>query len=200
MRTNWNTKIVGKTVILVPYQKKHVEKYHQWMKSTELQELTGSEPLTLEEEYEMQISWREDKDKCTFIVLDKEKVDEGLDEIECMVGDTNLFIQQNDDDETIAEAEIMIAESSARGKGFGQQALSLMIQYGVQVLEIKKYIAKIKFGNTASEKLFEKLGFAVESRSKVFEETTYNWEATSYCQDNIFKQQFEIQQFENTEN
>ena len=32
------------------------------MKSPELQELTASEPLTLEEEYEMQKTWREDED------------------------------------------------------------------------------------------------------------------------------------------
>ena len=32
------------------------------MKSKELQELTASEPLTLEQEYEMQKSWREDDD------------------------------------------------------------------------------------------------------------------------------------------
>ena len=32
------------------------------MKSTELQELTASEPLTLEEEYEMQKKWRIDSD------------------------------------------------------------------------------------------------------------------------------------------
>lgn len=32
------------------------------MKSPELQELTASEPLSLEEEYQMQKRWREDED------------------------------------------------------------------------------------------------------------------------------------------
>lgn len=37
-------------------------RYHGWMKSPELQQLTASEPLTLEQEYLMQKSWRQDDD------------------------------------------------------------------------------------------------------------------------------------------
>lgn len=39
------------------------------MKNEELLELTASEPLTLEEEYEMQRSWYEDSDSKYFIHL-----------------------------------------------------------------------------------------------------------------------------------
>ena len=53
----------------MPYRKHHVEKYHEWMCSQELLEATASEPLSLEEEYEMQKSWRDDAKKCTFILL-----------------------------------------------------------------------------------------------------------------------------------
>ena len=71
MRKNWNTRLVGSKVVLTPYRDVHVDTYHQWMKSEELQNLTGSEPLTLDEEREMQRSWKEDENKCTFIVLNK---------------------------------------------------------------------------------------------------------------------------------
>ncbi|XP_023329996.1 N-acetyltransferase 9-like [Eurytemora carolleeae] len=170
MRLNWNTKIVGRSLVLVPYQRSHVLKYHQWMKSEELQELTGSEPLSLEDEYEMQTSWKEDKDKCTFIILDKCKLESGLSEEDCMIGDTNLFLSQ---DVGCAEAEIMIADEGSRGKGFGRQAITLMLRYGIEYLNLEELSAKIKFGNLASENLFKSLGFQEVSRSEVFQETTF---------------------------
>lgn len=37
-------------------------RYHEWMKNPTLQYLTSSEPLTLDEEFEMQKRWLEDED------------------------------------------------------------------------------------------------------------------------------------------
>lgn len=39
------------------------------MESQELQKLTASEPLTIEEEYRMQTSWREDEDSKHLLLL-----------------------------------------------------------------------------------------------------------------------------------
>ncbi|XP_033623678.1 N-acetyltransferase 9 isoform X1 [Fukomys damarensis] len=133
MRLNQNTMLLGKKVVLVPYTSEHVPRYHEWMKSEELQRLTASEPLTLEQEYAMQCSWQEDADKCTFIVLDAERWQSwpGPTEESCMVGDVNLFLTDLEDP-TLGEIEVMIAEPSCRGRGFGTEAALLMMSYALR--------------------------------------------------------------------
>lgn len=60
----------GEKVMLVPYMREHVPKYHQWMKEPLLLEATASEPLTLEQEYEMHHSWTQDPNSNFFFVCD----------------------------------------------------------------------------------------------------------------------------------
>lgn len=79
MRENWGERVLGHGVVLVPYRRWHVARYHEWMQSAELLEATASEPLTLEEEYDMQKKWRDDADKCTFIVLDAGRSNKPID-------------------------------------------------------------------------------------------------------------------------
>ena len=69
MKDNWNLRIIGEKVELVPYTRKLVPRYHEWMLDPYIQEMTASEPLSIEEEYDMQQSWHLDSDKCTFNVL-----------------------------------------------------------------------------------------------------------------------------------
>jgi hypothetical protein len=57
MRLNINMVISGDKVTLCPYRKEHVSTYHEWMKDPYILEMTASEPLSIEEEYEMQQSW-----------------------------------------------------------------------------------------------------------------------------------------------
>jgi len=49
-------------VVLLPYHRRHVPRYHAWMTSEALREQTASEPLSLEDEYAMQASWHVDSD------------------------------------------------------------------------------------------------------------------------------------------
>lgn len=110
--THSSPAILTPKILLVPYSPHHVPTYHTWMQSPELQLLTASEPLTLDEEYAMQFSWRQDADKLTFILCtaptrtDIEEITPEQDDAPgMMLGDVNLFIYQDDDDEGDAEEE-----------------------------------------------------------------------------------------------
>lgn len=111
MKKNENIQIIGKNIILIPYEANHVEKYvsnnivasldrlkfnwiasvsvmivasihclppfgryHKWMTNPELQQLTASEPLTLDEEYQMQKSWRIDENSTVTANLEKKTI------------------------------------------------------------------------------------------------------------------------------
>ncbi|KAF6299207.1 putative N-acetyltransferase 9 (putative) [Rhinolophus ferrumequinum] len=168
MRLNQNILLLGKKVVLVPYTSLHVPRYHEWMKSEELQRLTASEPLTLEQEYAMQRSWQ-----CTFIVMDAEKwqAQPGTTEESCMAGDVNLFLTDLGDP-SLGEIEVMIAEPDCRGKGFGTEAVLMMMSYGMTKLGLTKFEAKIGQGNEPSIQMFQKLHFQQVAVSSVFQEVT----------------------------
>jgi hypothetical protein len=57
-----------------------------------------------------------------------------------MIGDTNLFFYHSDDCVRLAEAEIMIAENSARRKRRGWEAMLLMLRYGTSVQSCNIFI------------------------------------------------------------
>ncbi|KAH7928219.1 hypothetical protein BV22DRAFT_1126666 [Leucogyrophana mollusca] len=190
--------LVGKKVVLVPYRAEHVERYHQWMSNPLLRELTASDPLTLDEEYEMQKKWREDPDKLTFIILAR-AADHDVSSLP-MAGDVNLFLKGNPGDEDFeAEAEIMIADPVYRRRGFAYEALRLMLSYVTassdefghfespednppppSPLPIKPtcLVVRIAQSNAPSISLFERLGFAVVKVVEVFEEVELRYLTT----------------------
>jgi RimJ/RimL family protein N-acetyltransferase/8-oxo-dGTP pyrophosphatase MutT (NUDIX family) len=163
-------------VVLVPYRSEHVQAYHRWMQDPELLQLTGSEPLTLEEEVAMQRSWAQDTDKATFIILESGTPDTpgtgahgGR-----MVGDVNLFFYEADDP-THAEVSVMVAVQDARRRGLAREAVCAMLQHGYARLGARTFAAKIDEDNGASLALFESLGFGRESFSSAFRQHTLLW-------------------------
>ena len=176
---------------LFPYCSHHVAKYHSWMKDPHMQELTGSEPLSLSEEYEMQKEWMRDTEKCTFIISDCQKWNaagsvssvEDLNQLEeqCMIGDVNLFLST--DEETggkCAEVSIMIAESGYQRRGYASETLLCVFAFARNELLVERVCAKIGYENAASIGLFtQKLGFREESRCDVFKEVTLELDLTA---------------------
>ncbi|KAI8902280.1 GNAT domain-containing protein [Globomyces pollinis-pini] len=128
----------------------------------------------------MQQSWLNDDQKCTFILLspDTTKRVPPFEIYGGMVGDINLYFNDHDSSST-AEIEIMIAEKEARGKGIGQEALAIMIDYSITQLHVEYLISKIGFKNQSSLNLFSKFGFVETSRSEIFQEVTLQLQVDS---------------------
>ena len=173
---NWDTALAGPRCLLVPYGREHVPKYHAWMECEWLREMTASERLTLEEEYAMQASWREDPKKCTFIVVARPRdwaTPQGAASRDCyanaeMVGDVNMFLDRDDD--SMGEMEIMIAEERFRRQGVASEALRMMMRYAMETLGIRRFFCKIGEANEASIALFTHLGYTVCNRVEAFKE------------------------------
>ncbi|KAF4990384.1 hypothetical protein FGRMN_8519 [Fusarium graminum] len=188
--------------LLVPYEAHHVRQYHAWMQDPDIQEATASEPMTLEEEYENQQSWRTSSDKLTFIVCAPvtqvtSPIKSGTADTDALMrGDINFFLYPfEDDDETVdteglvtGEVDVMIASPSHRGQGLGRAAVcalliylqkhidGILAEYGAR--ELKELMVKIKEGNKGSRALFEKLGFVQKGEVNYFGEVlmTMGWE------------------------
>eukprot|EP00835_Amoeboradix_gromovi_P006964 NODE_963_length_2727_cov_0.218798.p2 type:complete len:206 gc:universal NODE_963_length_2727_cov_0.218798:1950-2567(+) len=196
MKGNQNTVLRFENTILAPYKKDHVLKYHEWMKSPELQLQTKSDPLSLSQEYEMQEKWSVDEDKITFIIFENKT----------MIGDVNLFkVPQFEVDNLIekfnlpfdqyGELEIMIAEKNYRGKGHAQNSIRMMMKYAKNV-GYNKFITRIGCDNKRSLKFFQQLGFKLLDKCTIFKEyllvfnsrteisyvtNTFEWFGTDFC-------------------
>ncbi|KAI1495767.1 acetyltransferase domain-containing protein [Biscogniauxia marginata] len=141
MRLNENIAVSTPRVLLVPYDAHHVLRYHEWMQDPAIREATASDQLTLDEEFENQLSWRTSHDKLTFIVCkpcaatmngaveeeqggryerESEVVYAGeADARERMVGDVNLFLTPWEDDD--AEDDESTGQKKGREIGRGEK-------------------------------------------------------------------------------
>jgi RimJ/RimL family protein N-acetyltransferase len=120
-----------------PYPFPLVQSYAYYIQ--EIQKATASEPLTLEEEHNMQQSWRLDHDKLTFIVCHapamqnkgtptapiKRCVHDAPDK---MIGDVNLFLYEDDSDcDSDAEPSSTATTAAPRGRQPVLGELEIMI-------------------------------------------------------------------------
>lgn len=122
------------------------------MSNQDIQEATASEPLTIDEEYENQQSWRESHDKLTFILCKPAAINGApgsfvqageVDSPDEMIGDINFFLYPWDDEPErdepdasgapprycVGEIDIMIASGNDRGKGLGKAAVPTFMHY-----------------------------------------------------------------------
>ncbi|KAK4679637.1 hypothetical protein QC764_205890 [Podospora pseudoanserina] len=195
MKLNEHIAISTPTLLLVPYEAHHVPTYHQWMQDPEIQLATASEPLSLEEEYSNQLSWRTSTDKLTFIICSPlapslsppNTVPNDADTPPKMLGDVNLFLYPSEEEytsspapaipkEVVGEVDIMIADAKNRGKGLGERVVRAFVgwvwEHRGEVM--REYVGdKVEEGQEGVEvprlgMLMVKIGEGNESSIKLF--------------------------------
>lgn len=199
MKSNADIAVLGDRIALIPYRKAHVNKYHEWMSDPILQQKTASEPLSLEDEYAMQRSWRNDPDKLTFIIARTDECrgsEDGIhsllmsdeQQIGAIIGDINLFwstvvedilnaeqqvVGTSDVQNLIVkgELELMIAEKTFRKKGIGQEAIEMFTKYieRNETLLLSEFLGPKAGRNSRISYLFVKIGEGNTESMRLFE-------------------------------
>lgn len=93
MKENTNTCVYGKEVALIPYLDKHVAYRHRWLNENPGNRLDRSvNPPTIAEEEATQREFTADKQRCTFLVVDAERLGDPDCEVrEPLLGEAHLI-------------------------------------------------------------------------------------------------------------
>jgi len=69
---------------------------------------------------------------------------------------------------SLAEASIFIGDKKERNKGYGTEAMKLLLEIGIKQLHLRKIRLRVKPQNQIARHVFEKVGFRTENASKRF--------------------------------
>ena len=118
-----NLRILGRRIVLTPYDSCHVPIVNKWLKDDWIREVVSAKKLSLEKEYEQQKMWAVDETKFSFVVCRPKN--SSNDDIKCQpIGTVDLFM----DEAEYAEIIVMIADRQHRRKGLAREAVSLAVR------------------------------------------------------------------------
>ncbi|MDY4237016.1 MAG: GNAT family protein [Bacilli bacterium] len=145
-------KIEGEKVYLSPMNLEDIEKYVKWMNDFSTTDGLGSSSKVTT--FESERSWlinNMDKAEQQFAIVLKE-----TDKLigNCGFVDINHLHQKG-------EVGLFIGEEENRSKGYGTEALSLLVEYGFNYLNLKNIMLKVFSFNKRAIKSYEKIGFKV---------------------------------------
>lgn len=145
-------KIEGEKVYLSPMNLEDIEKYVKWMNDFSTTDGLGSSSkvTTFESERAWLINNMDKKEQQFAIVL--KETDKLIGN--CGFVDINHLHQKG-------EVGLFIGEEENRSKGYGTEALSLLVEYGFNYLNLKNIMLKVFSFNKRAIKSYEKIGFKV---------------------------------------
>lgn len=158
--------MVGGKVVLRTMEEQDRELVMNLIRDPEIVKVTGRypDPASFDHQMNWFCSLPDSAREVRRVIADKDRPESGL---------GIIILSDMDLDNRGAELYIKMARDF-RGKGYGQDAVNLLVEYAFRELELSCVCSNILEYNTVSRKLFENCGFKLENirKTRGFKENT----------------------------
>ena len=147
--------IVGETVTLLPFDERWLALVQRWINQPEVRSGTGSEgPVSDYEHHRWYKQLMLDSSQRVFLI------GQGQGEHSVPVGLVGL--KGLESRSRSAEYWIYVGDVAVRRKGIAEEATTMILDHGFNVLNLHRIFLKVHAKNTAAVALYHKLGFVFE--------------------------------------
>lgn len=146
----------GKQVALREIRKSDLPFFVKWMNDPEItQYLTVYLPMTMEEEEEWYENIGKKKNSVYFAITTSD---------DKLIG--NIVLNKINEKNRCATLGIVIGDKNDWGKGYGREAIKLIVKYGFETLNLHRIELKYYDFNERAKKCYEKAGFKLEGMKR----------------------------------
>ena len=145
----------GDNVILGPVKREYIDRYLIWMNDPELtQYIRMFRPLTREMEEEWYNNLKNRDNNFLFAILLHSQGNN-----EKLIGNCSIDVEWIN---RLGICGIMIGEKEYQGRGYGTEAMKILVQYGFNTLNLNRIELEVFDFNIRAFKSYEKTGFKKE--------------------------------------
>lgn len=150
-------KIVGEHCYLSPINPADAEKYTAWLNDLEVSKhlIVSDQQINVQKETEI-LNDMIKRGNQIFAIIDKEK--------DVLIGNCSLF--KIDHADRKAELGIFIGDKNYWDKGYGTEALRLLLDYGFNILNLHNIFLNVHSFNKRALRAYEKVGFKIIGRRR----------------------------------
>ena len=149
-------KLVGDHIYLSPRRVEDVEKYVEWLNDFETTDYTGRSGAIMTLEKEREYLENHSGDEASFAIVRLKD-----DELIGTIGLENISHLRR-----IATLGIFIGDKESRNKGYGTEAIKLLLEYGFQYLNLNNIKLDLMEFNERAYRCYQKCGFKEYGRRR----------------------------------